>query len=582
MTTPTAPTTSKYGSLGGETLPHAKRTNDQITLEKQRKKFNAVRYDLLQEQSFVTEKYKRQREEMIFATYTAALAYTSRECYHPEFDDLVADVADDGAEQSARESAQERGERTSSSTTDDKEEGREFLRRALHEIANTYPPSLRPLESMLSRCADDDALVTREKHGGIVHRFLCFTLNFHNIFVYPRHLNRDAWMYQVICMEDEDDNTPKKKIRTEDANRQGPNTEPCAAIVFHGSRKHRLYSLMRNGALTLNTVSHGRTYGDGFYCSADFRVAAQYSDGFVCAYVLRRPLYFQKKTSVFSSLFVVDDSAALTLAYVLPKDVDPSVVEIVKQEIWSTCRKPGDPDNAPVALSSAALSSAALSSAALSSAAPALSSPAPPLSTLRSETPQTHRAGGEGNVESGGGVVSGVVNVSRRIVQEIQRTFAYLPQDRVHEHGIEIEIDENDCKIWTVRFRAGSFPSETMLHQDMISTGTPHVALRVHLPHDFPFDPPFMWVVYPRFELRTGHVTQGGALCAEFLTNTGSASSWSSMLSMGATIVMAHELVSRDGRLDRLSPVRGGAAAYNEQEARSSFVNTLKTHGWRK
>lgn len=38
-------------------------------------------------------------------------------------------------------------------------------------------------------------------------------------------------------------------------------------------------------------------------------------------------------------------------------------------------------------------------------------------------------------------------------------------------------------------------------------------------PPNFPFAPPFIRVIRPRFMFRTGHVTIGGSICTEMLTN---------------------------------------------------------------
>ena len=113
----------------------------------------------------------------------------------------------------------------------------------------------------------------------------------------------------------------------------------------------------------------------------------------------------------------------------------------------------------------------------------------------------------------------------------------------------------------------------------MTSLGVPHVALRVQLPPDFPNDPPFIRVLSPRFQRGTGHVTSGGALCAEFLTNSGTESAWSPTMAMGTVLVMVQELLSRNGRLLGATAME---EAYNEDEARLSFDRLLKDHGWRK
>lgn len=47
-------------------------------------------------------------------------------------------------------------------------------------------------------------------------------------------------------------------------------------------------------------------------------------------------------------------------------------------------------------------------------------------------------------------------------------------------------------------------------------------------PENFPFEPPFIRVVKPKFAFRTGHVTIGGSICMESITPAG----WSSARSI--------------------------------------------------
>jgi ubiquitin-protein ligase len=58
-------------------------------------------------------------------------------------------------------------------------------------------------------------------------------------------------------------------------------------------------------------------------------------------------------------------------------------------------------------------------------------------------------------------------------------------------------------------------------HQDFL-------LMELTFPQAYPQEPPFLRVVSPRCVWYTGHVTAGGAICLEVLTNTGSANGWRS------------------------------------------------------
>jgi len=99
-----------------------------------------------------------------------------------------------------------------------------------------------------------------------------------------------------------------------------------------------------------------------------------------------------------------------------------------------------------------------------------------------------------------------------------------------------------------------------------------HIILHVTFPPDFPFSPPFLRVVRPRFAFRTGHVTIGGAICTFLLSNEG----WNPMYRLPQVLVDVRAMfTSGKGRLDT-----GNRGDYTEWEAMDAFKRLLATHGW--
>ena len=96
---------------------------------------------------------------------------------------------------------------------------------------------------------------------------------------------------------------------------------------------------------------------------------------------------------------------------------------------------------------------------------------------------------------------------------------------------------------------------------------------QVYVPPEYPYAPPFVRVVYPRFQRLTGHVTSFGALCMEILTEK----NWVATCSIESLIVIiVSEIVEGGGRLD---PVNY-RVPYEEKEARESFLRVSSSHGW--
>eukprot|EP01118_Nematostelium_gracile_P001528 TRINITY_DN1157_c0_g1_i1.p1 TRINITY_DN1157_c0_g1~~TRINITY_DN1157_c0_g1_i1.p1 ORF type:complete len:351 (-),score=114.41 TRINITY_DN1157_c0_g1_i1:32-1042(-) len=105
-------------------------------------------------------------------------------------------------------------------------------------------------------------------------------------------------------------------------------------------------------------------------------------------------------------------------------------------------------------------------------------------------------------------------------------------------------------------------------------TGQNHILLEMRFSKDYPHVPPFTRVVRPRFQFRTGHVTLGGSICMELLTNSG----WNATNDIESILIqITAELVSGGARLDSGG---GHNYEYSEQEAWEAFYRAASTHGW--
>ncbi len=88
---------------------------------------------------------------------------------------------------------------------------------------------------------------------------------------------------------------------------------------------------------------------------------------------------------------------------------------------------------------------------------------------------------------------------------------------------------------WIVEFH--SFDPELPLAQDMKKVGATSIVLEIRFPRSYPYEPPFVRVIRPRFlpfmDGGGGHVTGGGAVCMELLTTSG----WSPASSMESVLL---------------------------------------------
>ena len=100
----------------------------------------------------------------------------------------------------------------------------------------------------------------------------------------------------------------------------------------------------------------------------------------------------------------------------------------------------------------------------------------------------------------------------------------------------------------------------------------PGVCMMIYFPCDFPFTPPAVRVLYPRFVQWTGHVTVGGSVCTQDLTTDG----WNSNMTFtGLMLQLKTNIVEGDGKIDMYT-----AHEYSELEAIEAFKRVARDHGW--
>mmetsp|Transcript_1506 Transcript_1506/g.2159 ORF Transcript_1506/g.2159 Transcript_1506/m.2159 type:complete len:501 (+) Transcript_1506:226-1728(+) len=129
----------------------------------------------------------------------------------------------------------------------------------------------------------------------------------------------------------------------------------------------------------------------------------------------------------------------------------------------------------------------------------------------------------------------------RRLAQDLYKVM----MADTSEAGFSIEQgnDEDRMDKWTIRLFG--FDEESNLHKDLLILGLDHVELEMSFPDQYPFEPPFVRVVRPRFKRQTGFV-MNGALCMELLTNQG----WNPVNDIESVIVSVRSLlVVGEGRL---------------------------------
>lgn len=155
----------------------------------------------------------------------------------------------------------------------------------------------------------------------------------------------------------------------------------------------------------------------------------------------------------------------------------------------------------------------------------------------------------------------------KKIIKEYKNIIKLNPESI----GFRIEVDSNNMYLWNV-FLFG-YDKNDPIGKDMIKYNVKEIKMEITFPSSYPLSPPFVRIIKPRFQYLTGHITSGGSICTQILTDK----YWSPACSIESLIMtIKAEILEGDGRLDpKLYNIE-----YSKKEAEESFIRVAKGHGW--
>lgn len=143
--------------------------------------------------------------------------------------------------------------------------------------------------------------------------------------------------------------------------------------------------------------------------------------------------------------------------------------------------------------------------------------------------------------------------------------------------GIEASPLESDLFVWRVKLT--DIPVETKLGRDLqhfsqLFNVEPVISMEMRFQPDYPFSPPFIRVLTPRFQFLTGHVTIGGSICMQMLTNSG----WQPSNDIESILIQVRAEILSDP--DASLATRQTNTAYSLEDARIAFKRMTQKYGW--
>lgn len=306
--------------------------------------------------------------------------------------------------------------------------------------------------------------------------------------------------------------------------------------LYHGSRIENWYSIMANG-IKIGSKSkyflNGAAYGNGIYLSNDINLSLGYSGakGYGSVYnpstgnteseymilaifqVINNPRWHK-----CGNIFVVDDENALVLRYLL---VFNDLYNPILQGIFKAIN---------IKLNSGGIQA-----------------------TEKQKTDMAARQ------------LTTIHN--KRLMFEYKAIMKQQPEVL----GFHIRLtDEDQLGKWMIYLTRVDNPR---LQEQMSRLAIHAIEIEITFKESYPIAPPFIRIVYPHFKFHSGHITVGGSLCMEMLTNQG----WSPTFNVENVITQIKMAIADgSGEIDEANYKK----RYTMDEALEAFKRVMSAHGW--
>ena len=296
--------------------------------------------------------------------------------------------------------------------------------------------------------------------------------------------------------------------------------ETC--YLYHGSRQENWYSIMRNG-LKIGTkdnklLVNGAVHGIGIYLSDTVNFSLQYSNSDNIIMGVCNVMETREKWKKSENIYVIQEESQVLLKYIL---IFPNNSQFANFKFY-----------------------------------------------LINILDKKFNSGINKDKMIKQGQVSSLRN------KRLMREYKMLYNQDSKERGFRFElIDESKLDLWKIYLQRSDFDGNPTIQNDMKKYNINEVEIEFRFNENYPVQPPFVRIVSPRFIYRTGHITLGGSICMELLTNQG----WDMTTSISTVITyIKSAILEGDGQIDPSNYNK----SYNMDEAVDSYQRMLKSHGW--
>ncbi|CAM9273343.1 unnamed protein product [Ascophyllum nodosum] len=186
---------------------------------------------------------------------------------------------------------------------------------------------------------------------------------------------------------------------------------------------------------------------------------------------------------------------------------------------------------------------------------------------------------GEKALVGGVGKGSASSSANTRLMRDLSR----LMRSDTEKLGFSLQLKNDDAlHEWNINlFGFSDCPLAEDMKKLEKEKRLDHVRLVMKFNDDYPFSPPFVRIVYPRFKRSTGYIIDG-AFCMELLTNQARIlfyQGWTPTNDIESVVVQIRaQMVVGKARIDFGN--RAVTQPYSEDRAKAAFRSAAKIHKW--
>lgn len=152
----------------------------------------------------------------------------------------------------------------------------------------------------------------------------------------------------------------------------------------------------------------------------------------------------------------------------------------------------------------------------------------------------------------------------------------YMKTKKIVDSGkcgytFNLKIEDN-LTIWIIDLQK---VDNEKLQLQMQKLNIPHITIEIEFKPGYPHKPPFVRILNPRFKQNTGHITLGGSICMELLSNQG----WNPIMTIDSLINQI-KLVMCDGAAEIDEINFKNNSTYNYENAIEAHKRAMETHRW--